>query len=136
QMAVQPGAARARGVAGGDRSVGAGGPRGARGICTRHRGGGRLPASGARIPARIFMIMNATALSSLGAAGVLGLLVSAGACSRPAEKAAAPAAPPVRVYVTNEASGDISVIDPATQAVIATVKVGKRPRGLRISPDR
>jgi YVTN family beta-propeller protein len=83
---------------------------------------------------------NVTTLSSLGAAGLLAVLVSAGACSRPAETPAAsppppPPAPSVRVYVTNEASGDISVIDPSTQTVIATVKVGKRPRGVKISPD-
>src|SRR5713101_2515948 len=53
------------------------------------------------------------------------------ACSRaPSE----PPLPPVRVYVSNEASGDISVIDPATQTVVAIVKVGKRPRGLRVGP--
>ena len=71
-----------------------------------------------------------TTLTSVSAAGLLGILVSTGACAPPAL-----APPPVRVYVTNEASGDISVIDPATQAVIATVKVGKRPRGLKIGPD-
>src|SRR5947208_16543641 len=54
------------------------------------------------------------------------------ACTRAPSQ---PPLPSLRVYVTNEASGDISVIDPATQAVIATVKVGKRPRGLKISPD-
>jgi YVTN family beta-propeller protein len=39
------------------------------------------------------------------------------------------------VYVTNEASGDLTVIDPATHAAIATVPLGKRPRGIRPSPD-
>src|SRR5439155_6766410 len=43
--------------------------------------------------------------------------------------------PAVRVYVTNEASGDLSVIDAATQAVIATAPLGKRPRGIKPSPD-
>src|SRR6185369_8660860 len=63
---------------------------------------------------------------------VLLALGIATACSRaPAE----PPLPALRVYVSNEASGDISVIDPATQTVIATVKVGKRPRGLRVGPD-
>src|SRR5439155_20739640 len=82
-------------------------------------------------------MMKVTMLSSLRAAGALGFLVSAAACSRPAETPAASKAPPaVRVYVTNEASGDISVIDPATQAVIATVKLGKGPRGRKISPDQ
>ncbi len=40
-----------------------------------------------------------------------------------------------RVYVTNEKSGDLSVIDPATSAVTLTVPLGKRPRGIHASPD-
>src|SRR5204862_4540601 len=40
-----------------------------------------------------------------------------------------------RIYVTNEASGDLSVIDPAKHEVVATVKLGKRPRGIHASPD-
>ena len=49
----------------------------------------------------------------------------------------APIPPPVagRVFVTNENSGDISVIDVATQKVVATIPVGKRPRGIRLSRD-
>jgi YVTN family beta-propeller protein len=39
------------------------------------------------------------------------------------------------IYVTNEGSGDLSVISGSTQAVIATWPVGKRPRGLAASPD-
>lgn len=57
--------------------------------------------------------------------------------------ASAPSATPLpawtsgyRVYVTNEASGDLSVIDGATLEVIATVPLGKRPRGIHASPDR
>jgi YVTN family beta-propeller protein len=41
-----------------------------------------------------------------------------------------------RVYVTNETSGDLSIIDPGTHDVVATVKLGKRPRGIHASPDR
>jgi len=44
--------------------------------------------------------------------------------------------PPVTVYVTNEASGDLSVIDASNNEVIATVKLGKRPRGIHITPDK
>ena len=58
--------------------------------------------------------------------------------SKPEAPAAAPVAratPAVRVYVTSEASGDLSVIDAATQTVIATAPLGKRPRGIRPSPD-
>jgi len=39
------------------------------------------------------------------------------------------------VLVTNERSGTLSVIDGTTRAVIATVPLGKRPRGLKTSPD-
>lgn len=39
------------------------------------------------------------------------------------------------IYVTNEDSNDVSIIDGASNAVIATVPVGKRPRGLKVSPD-
>src|SRR5215510_11084128 len=44
--------------------------------------------------------------------------------------------PAVTVYVTNEASGDLSVIDAAKNEVIATLSLGKRPRGIQITPDR
>ncbi|HEV2669414.1 MAG TPA: hypothetical protein VG324_31145, partial [Blastocatellia bacterium] len=38
--------------------------------------------------------------------------------------------------MTNEASGDLSVIDAANNEVIATLQLGKRPRGIQITPDR
>jgi len=41
-----------------------------------------------------------------------------------------------RVYVTNEASGELSVIDAGNNTVITTLPIGKRPRGIQISPDR
>ncbi len=40
-----------------------------------------------------------------------------------------------RVLVTNERSGDLSVIDGASREVLATLPLGKRPRGLKLSPD-
>ena len=39
------------------------------------------------------------------------------------------------VYVTNEASGNLSVIDPNQSRSIATITLGKRPRGIHASPD-
>src|SRR6266508_5486718 len=39
------------------------------------------------------------------------------------------------VYISNERSNDVTIIDAATDQVIATVPVGARPRGLRLSPD-
>ena len=39
------------------------------------------------------------------------------------------------VYVTNERSGDVSIIDGGTNETLATIAVGKRPRGIHCSPD-
>jgi YVTN family beta-propeller protein len=41
-----------------------------------------------------------------------------------------------RVYVTNEGSGDLSIIDPDNRTVIGHVPLGKRPRGIVLSPDK
>src|ERR1700680_3471813 len=38
------------------------------------------------------------------------------------------------VYVSNERSGDVTVIDGSTDAVVATFPVGKRPRGIHATP--
>ena len=75
---------------------------------------------------------------------VLSIAVGcAGACGggQQPEGTRIPAAPPVLqgaygVYVTNEVSGDLTVIDPATNAAVATLPLGKRPRGIRVAPDR
>jgi YVTN family beta-propeller protein len=40
-----------------------------------------------------------------------------------------------RIYTTNEVSGDLSVIDSGSRGIIATVLLGKRPRGIHASPD-
>src|SRR5688572_6026732 len=39
------------------------------------------------------------------------------------------------IYVSNEDSNDISVIDTRTDSVVATIPVGRRPRGILVSPD-
>lgn len=49
--------------------------------------------------------------------------------------AATPASHNFRVLVTNERTGSLSVIDGVTRKVVATVQLGKRPRGLKLSPD-
>lgn len=63
---------------------------------------------------------------------LLSLLLLAGCKGTPQS----PTGPSYRIYVTNERSGDLSVIDAATHEVIATVPLGKRPRGIHASPDR
>jgi YVTN family beta-propeller protein len=40
-----------------------------------------------------------------------------------------------QVYVSNERSGDVTVIDGASFKAIATIPVGKRPRGIHAGPD-
>jgi YVTN family beta-propeller protein len=45
------------------------------------------------------------------------------------------AAPGYQVFVTNEKSGDITIIDGSNFKAIATIPVGKRPRGIHVSPD-
>ena len=42
---------------------------------------------------------------------------------------------PLGVYVTNEVSGDLSVIDPATHSG-CDVASGQTPTGIRVAPDR
>ena len=39
------------------------------------------------------------------------------------------------IYVTNEDSNDITVISGTDHSVLATIPVGKRPRGIKASPD-
>lgn len=56
------------------------------------------------------------------------VLAAAPACKGTAHKSA-------QVYVSNEDGDSISVVDAQKQAVVATIPVGKRPRGMRLSPD-
>lgn len=65
------------------------------------------------------------------ASGIALTLAAFQACTQ------SPAAQPrtERVFVSNEDSGDISVIDVASSRVVASIPVGKRPRGLRLSAD-
>lgn len=62
-------------------------------------------------------------LQALGAAGI-ALLPSPGQ-----------AAQAYQVFVTNEKSGDVTVIDGSDYKVAATIPVGKRPRGIHVTPD-
>ena len=40
-----------------------------------------------------------------------------------------------QIFVTNERSGDVTVIDGGDFKVVDTIPVGKRPRGIHVSPD-
>ncbi|MGZ8471026.1 MAG: glutaminyl-peptide cyclotransferase [Gemmatirosa sp.] len=81
---------------------------------------------------------------ALTCAATLLAAACASACARgdgaadstAATRDAAPAAAPTELaYVSNEGSGEISVIDVATDSVVATIAVGTRPRGVRVTPD-
>ncbi|HEY7375592.1 MAG TPA: beta-propeller fold lactonase family protein [Polyangia bacterium] len=45
-------------------------------------------------------------------------------------------AKPVTVVVSAETGGDLAVFDPAKPQAVERIKVGPRPRGLKLSPDR
>ena len=68
-----------------------------------------------------------------GAILLAGALLTVGCAQEPEREAPTGA---YRVYVTNEGSGDISIIDPAARAVVGRVALGKRPRGIIASPDQ
>src|SRR5260370_7144060 len=40
-----------------------------------------------------------------------------------------------QIYVSNEKSGDVTVISGGDNQVLGTIPVGKRPRGIHASPD-
>jgi YVTN family beta-propeller protein len=65
---------------------------------------------------------------------LVGVTLLAVACAA----ADPPNGPPDRRYwvcVSNERSGDVTVIDAATDKVVGTFPAGKRPRGIHASPD-
>jgi len=76
-------------------------------------------------------------LRSYGAAAAMLFGAAAtGASGAPVQATPlAAASVPYRVYVTNERSGELTVINGADFSVIATIPVGKRPRGIHVSPD-
>ncbi len=68
----------------------------------------------------------------------------ASACSQAPQQKAEQKAPPAstipaisgpRAYVTNETSGDMTIIDLTKMEAVANVPLGKRPRGIHASPD-
>ena len=57
------------------------------------------------------------------------VIFAAGCSQKPAEPSG------YRAYVTNETSGDMTVIDSSNMEVVENVHLGKRPRGIHASPD-
>src|SRR3954452_22172741 len=83
-------------------------------------------------------------VSRLGTAVTAFSLLFAAACAAPNQPASAASAPaaearppaPYYVYVTNEQGGDLTIIDGGTNEAVGTIPLGKRPRGIKLSPDR
>jgi YVTN family beta-propeller protein len=69
---------------------------------------------------------------------VIGLSIVLCSCAKTPQEVRTEVKSPssYRVYVTNERSGDLSVIDGESYEVVATIPLGKRPRGIHASPDR
>jgi YVTN family beta-propeller protein len=72
-------------------------------------------------------------ISKMGYPALASLLVACG-MTLPGNLCGGPA--PLRLLVSNEDSGDVSIIDLAKGEVTATVPVGKRPRGIKLGPDK
>jgi YVTN family beta-propeller protein len=70
----------------------------------------------------------------------LPFLLLATACAKEAKHedtaaGAAAASPGYLAYVTNEDSNELTIIDTGSDSVVATVAVGTRPRGVKVTPD-
>jgi len=72
--------------------------------------------------------LNSVALTRAASVMALMLLSAAASLAGAAEKS-------YRIFVSNERSGDISIIDGSDFKVVGTIPVGKRPRGIHVSPD-
>src|SRR5215813_4475927 len=82
--------------------------------------------------------LNCAAMVVMSACGRSEPQPPAAVPATPAAAASAPAPPrmpDVGLYVTNETSGDLTVIDAATLTPVTTIALGKRPRGIAASPD-
>jgi YVTN family beta-propeller protein len=66
-----------------------------------------------------------------GAGVVLAAVIVAAPCARAAGATAAAD----RLYVSDETGGNVVIVDPQHASVVARIAVGKRPRGIQISPD-
>src|SRR5436190_3512463 len=63
------------------------------------------------------------------AALLAATLLSSGVAAAPAGGA------PERLYVSDETGGDVVIVDPQRESVVARIAVGKRPRGIQLSSD-
>lgn len=74
-------------------------------------------------------------LRFLSVFGSGAVLFFAAGCGADRSASGPESSPPYLVYVSNERSNDVTVIDGEKNAVIAGFAAGKRPRGIHCSPD-
>jgi YVTN family beta-propeller protein len=67
---------------------------------------------------------------SAGGGVALAVLLAAVGLAR-----AATAASPTRLYISDERGGDVVIVDPEARRVVGRIAVGRRSRGIQISPD-
>jgi PQQ-dependent catabolism-associated beta-propeller protein len=103
------------------------------GGCGMDEGTSRLPGLTAALAAGAIALL--TACGAREAPPAAEAATDAQASATPVSLPDAGSTPPHRIFVSNEMSGDMTVIDGRTLQVIATVPLGKRPRGIQLSPD-
>ena len=79
--------------------------------------------------------MNVTRFRAFARPPVLRCVIPAAVLLAGAWPALAPAAQATRAFVSNEDDGTVTVVDMQRQTALATLPVGKRPRGLALSHD-
>ena len=84
---------------------------------------------------RLFAALRMTGAALLVLIGCRQDQPDLGGRSDTAESSMRSAAPAELAYVTNEDSQELSVIDTRTDSVVATIPVGTRPRGVRVTQD-
>src|SRR3954470_20609212 len=73
--------------------------------------------------------------SNLSNTLVIALVAAAGGCASGKKHVQVPGPWQGKVFVSNERSGDIAVIDNAQRKFLGMIAVGKRPRGILVSRD-
>ena len=76
------------------------------------------------------MAVRVPSRASASLAGTLGLFAVLAGTARAAESSAE------RLYVSDETGGNVVIVDPQQARVVARIPVGKRPRGIQLSPDQ
>jgi YVTN family beta-propeller protein len=79
------------------------------------------PAHGRRGPAAIAAAITAASCALAGSPAAVGGVAATG--------------PSYQIYVSDERSNEVTVIDGTSLTVVSTIPVGKRPRGIHASPD-